>query len=228
MKCCYKGLDIGPARKLLDRHGQHTTSYWVEVDGVTVFMLPGVFCPAYTNTSVFLAQHIEPFPGGDVLDVFSGSGFQAIRAAEWAESVMATDVSDVAVNCIAINIELNRLWEKVRVCKGDLFESVAENRFDVIIANPPLLPAIPENQLEAAILDPDLGITRRFLGEVAAHLTQDGRVYLLFSDVSEKVGLGGIDFVRRHALAGGLTTSVVAEKSVGYETYYVLLLTNAR
>lgn len=220
----YNNIDLGPAKKLLAKHYVNGGSYKIQIGDIKLTMLPGVFCPAYTNTSLFLADNIKILPGEEVLDMFSGSGFLGIKAAKMANKVTCIDKFPQAVRCIKNNIKLNKLEGKVKVLLGDLFAPLKNEKYDVIIANPPLLPGQPDSLLETAILDPDLKTNERFINNVSKYLTKSGRIYLLFSDVSKHTDLGGLNFVRRFSRSNDLKLSIIAEKTTEYETYYVLLL----
>jgi release factor glutamine methyltransferase len=77
--------------------------------------------------------------GAQVLDVFTGSGALAVEAAlVGASNVVATDVSRLAALNARLNARLNRVSVDVR--RGDLFDPVAGERFDLMLANPPYLP----------------------------------------------------------------------------------------
>lgn len=78
--------------------------------------------------------------GGAVLDVCTGSGAVAIAAAlAGARSVTAVDVSVRAVLSARLNARLNGV--RVEAIRGSLLEAVPGRRFDVIVSNPPYLPA---------------------------------------------------------------------------------------
>lgn len=102
---------------------------------------PGVFRPISDTWLLADALDREPLrPGARVLDLCSGSGALAIRAALGGQRVVtAVDVSRLAVWTIKLNAALNRV--PVRVLRGDLFAAVAGERFDAIVANPPYVPA---------------------------------------------------------------------------------------
>lgn len=217
-------LDIVPAQRLLDRHRRHEKPYDVTIEDVRLRMLPGVFCPAYTNTSRFLAGHVRVTAGESVLDVFSGSGYQGIAVARAAARVVCVDHSPAAVACARGNAVLNGVAEKVDVRCGDLFEPVINEMFDVVIANPPLIPGEPRDILETAIYDPSMSLCRRFIGEVGRHLNAGGRVYLVFSDVPRCLGLLDLDRLCRDER---LQPDVLGEHAVGYETYAAYVLRRA-
>jgi release factor glutamine methyltransferase len=103
--------------------------------------LPGVFRPR--SDTWLLASVLRRRPelaGGAVLDVCTGSGALATAAAlAGARSVTAVDVSARAVLTAQINARLNGV--QVEVLRGSLLDPVPGRRFDVIVSNPPYLPA---------------------------------------------------------------------------------------
>lgn len=73
--------------------------------------------------------------GGSVIDVGTGTGVMAIYASKLgAKSVLATDISDDAIECAVSNIARNNV--DVAVIKNDLTDGITD-RYDVIIANLP-------------------------------------------------------------------------------------------
>jgi len=75
-----------------------------------------------------------------VLDIGTGSGNIAISLAqerpEWA--VVATDVSNQALQYAKLNAERNNVSGRIRFVQTDLWKGI-ENSFDVIVSNPPYL-----------------------------------------------------------------------------------------
>jgi release factor glutamine methyltransferase len=153
-----------------------------------VMTLPGVFRPR--SDSWMLARQLcaQLCPGATVLDVCTGSGAIAVAAARCgAGRVTAIDVSRRSVLTVRINARLNGV--RVRALRGDLFAPVAGERFDVVVSNPPYLPAeddaLPSRGPARAI---DAGTDGRVLldricAEAAAHLRPGGSVLLVHSDV---------------------------------------------
>jgi release factor glutamine methyltransferase len=150
---------------------------------------PGVFRPISDTWLLADALDREPLsPGARVLDLCSGSGALAIRAALGGPRVVtAVDVSRLAVLTIRANAALNRV--RVRALRGDLFAAVAGERFDAIVSNPPYVPS-PTNDLPArgrarawdagrdgrALLD-------RICDRARAHLRPGGRLLLVHSSL---------------------------------------------
>ncbi|MCP5208720.1 MAG: class I SAM-dependent rRNA methyltransferase [Hahellaceae bacterium] len=81
--------------------------------------------------------------GKRVLDLFSYAGGWGVQAACFgAESVVAVDSSELALNMLMKNAALNGVQEKVQTIQGDVFNVLkamldSEQRFDVVIADPP-------------------------------------------------------------------------------------------
>jgi methylase of polypeptide subunit release factors len=214
-------VDQTPVDRLLARHRRHALPYQVVVGGLSLEMLPGVFCPAYTHTSELLSTSVEVRPGDRVLDLFCGSGYQGIAVADRAASVICTDHSPAAIACATRNIELNGVAEVVQARCGDLFSPVAGERFDVIIANPPLLPGEPNDMLETAVFDHAMEVSWRMLAELADHLQPAGRLYFMASDAPQRAGYPDVATL---CASNDLMSDVCSELSVGYEAYTVYIV----
>jgi release factor glutamine methyltransferase len=108
---------------------------------VRIARLPGVFRPRSDTWLLAAVLRRQPqVRGGAVLDVCTGSGAIAISAAlAGARSVTAVDVSARAVLSVRINARLNGV--RVEGLRGSLLDAVPGRRFDVIVSNPPYLPA---------------------------------------------------------------------------------------
>lgn len=92
------------------------------------------------SDSVFLAEAVPVRTDERVLDLCTGSGIQALAVAPRARQVVAVDIGARAVAMARLNAELNES-RCVAVRQGDLYRPVAGERFDLIIANPPFVPA---------------------------------------------------------------------------------------
>ncbi|MCR4412911.1 MAG: class I SAM-dependent methyltransferase [Thermoguttaceae bacterium] len=76
--------------------------------------------------------------GETALDLGTGNGYLALTAARHAARVIGTDINLRALNFAAFNARLNDL-PAVEFRAGSLFEPVADERFDLIVANPPFV-----------------------------------------------------------------------------------------
>ena len=128
--------------------------------------------------------------GREVLDVATGSGALAVAAAHaGARCVTAVDLSHRSVLATWLNSRLNRA--PVRVHRGDLFAPVAGNRYGLVVANPPYVPAetavLPRHR-KARCWDagPDgRALLDRICRGVTGVLAPDGHVLLVHSAVCD-------------------------------------------
>lgn len=144
----------------------------------------------------------EHAPGADVLDLCTGSGVLAVSAGlAGARSVTAVDVSRRAVFAARLNGALNRV--RIRGRRGNLLDAVPGEKFDVIVANPPYLPAVcdePRGLERATEAGPD---GRRFVDELIDrapdHLRPGGVLLVVHSSVNgvdpslERIERNGLD-----------------------------------
>jgi release factor glutamine methyltransferase len=152
--------------------------------------LPGVFRPPSDTWMLakVLESEIADRRDSEVLDLCTGTGALAIVAARAGASATAIDISRRAVVNVRLNARANGV--RVRTRRGDLFEPVAGRQFDVIVTNPPYVPApdgrLPEHGLERAWqagLDGRVLIDR-ICSEVAPHLAPGGVVLIVQSTIN--------------------------------------------
>ncbi|MGN1021787.1 MAG: peptide chain release factor N(5)-glutamine methyltransferase [Aristaeellaceae bacterium] len=122
------------------------------------------------------------------LDLCCGSGCIGISAALAVPGarVHAADLSPDALAVTRRNAEA--LGASVTLHQGDLFDAVAGLRFDLIVSNPPYIPADECARLQAEVLrEPVMALDggadgldfyRRIAREAPAHLTAGGMVFL--------------------------------------------------
>jgi release factor glutamine methyltransferase len=102
--------------------------------------LPGVYPPQEDTLLLARALDREDMPPGtEVLDIGTGSGVLALRAACPGVRVTAVDRDRRAV--LTARLNARRFHRRVRVRRGDLFAAVADRTFDLIVSNPPYVPA---------------------------------------------------------------------------------------
>jgi methylase of polypeptide subunit release factors len=87
------------------------------------------------RSSHLLAQLVLAGPVDTVLDIGTGCGIHAIRAARRAHHVVATDLNPRALAFAAFNAALNGV-ENIEFRQGSLWEPVGADCFDLIVANP--------------------------------------------------------------------------------------------
>ncbi len=180
-----------------------------------IVTLPGVFSPISDTWLLadVLAEQALPRDAA-LLDLCTGSGALAVHAAvRGARDVTAVDVSRRAVLNARLNARLNGV--RLRALRGDLFAAVGSRRFDVIVSNPPYVPAVGDGDgLPArgrarawdagrdgrALLD-------RICDAAPAHLRPGGLVLLVHSSVN------GLQPTLDRLAAGGLDVDVAARRA---------------
>lgn len=82
-----------------------------------------------------------------IIDMCTGSGAIAVAlAARFPDAtVFAVDISPAALACARVNVEKFGLQDRIFLIEGDLFASLKglnlENKIDIVISNPPYIPA---------------------------------------------------------------------------------------
>jgi ribosomal protein L3 glutamine methyltransferase len=132
------------------------------------------------------ALPIDPRRIRRVLDLCTGSGCLAILAA-LAFPRARIDAVDLSAGALALarrNVATHRLGDRIALHRGDLFEPLGRQRYDLIITNPPYVDAggmakLPpeyrhEPRMALAAGDDGLDLVRRILGDAPRHLTGKG------------------------------------------------------
>lgn len=153
------------------------------IDGLDLVVAPGVCNPSplrgMSFAALFAAALRDLRPGERVLDVGTGSGVWALMAARAGADVTATDLPHVPLDVVAESARHNRV-RSPRTLSGDLFAPVGDERFSRVLFNPPFHFGEPEGDADRAYLGgADGEVVRRFLAELPAHLTEDGRGFLI-------------------------------------------------
>ena len=121
-----------------------------------------------------------------ILDMCTGSGCIAIACAQQflEAEVDAVDLSLDALDVAQINIERHGLAERVFPISSDLFNDIPQDKYDLIVTNPPyvdeeVLDDLPlefhfEPEMSLGSGADGLDITKRILAQAADYLTDNG------------------------------------------------------
>ena len=200
-------------RELLGVIGAHewrTKGVYVEALGASIHPHYGVFSPIRGEYLDLVAS--APLPaeiadaggtdaggadaGGETadsvaFDIGSGTGVLAsILATRGFRRVIGTDLDERAIACARENVTRLGLDDRVSIVRADLFP---EGRADLVVCNPPWIPAPAATSADHAVYDPDSQMLRGFLSGLADHLKPGGEGWLIISDIAERLGLRSRD-----------------------------------
>lgn len=172
------------------------SAYQWNQQGVEIEALGERIHPAYGVFSPVRGEYVDlvanmPFTGDTappvVFDLGTGTGvLAALLAQRGARTAIATDINPRAVACARSNVRRLGLADRVQVVETDLWPS---GRADLIVCNPPWLPARPTSALELGIYDAGSDLLHRFLDGLTEHLMPGGEGWLVLSDLAEHLGL---------------------------------------
>jgi Methyltransferase small domain len=134
------------------------------------------------GASLTLSGLMTPTPAATALDLGTGCGIQALHASRHAAHIVATDISERALELTRFNAELNDI-RSVETRFGSLFDPVAGQRFDHIVSNPPFVitprtPDVPAYEYRDGGLIGDAIVESVIVG-AEDHLTPGGIAQLL-------------------------------------------------
>jgi methylase of polypeptide subunit release factors len=194
-------------RELLGMVGAHE---WRK-KGVAIDALPTNIHAHYGVYSPIRGEYLELINSTSLgnaktaFDIGTGTGvIAAILVTRGIKAVIATDNSARALNCAQENIEKLNLKQYITLEQANLFPS-GHKKADLIVCNPPWLPAKANAPIEHAIYDTNNVMVKGFINGVKAHLTEDGEAWLIMSDLAEHLGLRTNEELMKWIADAGLT-----------------------
>ena len=179
------------------------------IDDLTIDAPAGVYHPTPNSSSQLFLRNLkamDPKKNRRILEIGAGCGAISLYLAKhWRAEVVASDISETAIDAIRKNAVANDV--KIKTIQSDLFEKIDDKDFDLIIFNAPLIDKTPENNVERySLCDPGGYITRAYLQEAARFLKKTGMAIVSISSNSAYEALDGVD---------------LRMKVVGFELSYV-------
>ena len=185
------GLVDGQGAPLLDLRpysfvdGRGVASWWIASDLGELALgraIPEQHVLGVGGASTTLSGLMISRPVALALDLGTGCGIQALHAARHAERVIATDISERALELARFNAELNGVTN-IEFRLGSLFDPVAE-RFGHVVSNPPFVitprsaEGVPSYEYRDGGMVGD-ALVASVIKDVEAHLEPGGVAQLL-------------------------------------------------
>lgn len=160
----------------------------IEPLSLSVFPHYGVFAPTRHEYVQLLLDAPLPDVCNVAYDIGTGTGLLAIILAQrGAKQVIATDLNPRALACASDNFTRLEL-SSIKLQQADLYPTDAPLA-DLIVCNPPWLPAKPSSPLEYAVYDPNSKMLRGLLQGAKQHLAAHGELWLILSNLAEHLQL---------------------------------------
>ena len=164
----------------------------IENLGLSIFPHYGVFAPTRHEYVQLLLDAPLPASYDVAFDIGTGTGLLAIILAQrGVKQVIATDLNPRALACASDNLTRLAL-PAVQLQQADLYPTDAPLA-NLLVCNPPWLPAKPTSPLEFAVYDANSTMLRGFLQGAKHHLAEQGEVWLILSDLAEHLQLRSRD-----------------------------------
>lgn len=193
-------------------HDQHELRF----GDIVIVVENGVFTPnpEITYSTSMVLNNIPSLDGMRVIDIGTGTGVIAIKAVlKGAKEVIATDISDVAVENVILNIKKNNVSDKVKVIKTNLLNGI-EGKFDFIFANIPILDEVwASDNVEVNL------IVKKLLESAKSKLNDDGKIYIPWGSFAEKEREG----LENLLSLNGYRFELQSNDSLGY-TWYLYII----
>ena len=195
-------LPLNQLLGFIGAHEWHKKGVDIPALGGKIHVPFGVFSPLRGEYLDLLMQAPLPESCQHAFDIGTGSGvLAALLARRGVPHITATDTNPRAIACARANLQRLGLEKQVQIEAVDLFPAA---RADLIVCNPPWLPAKPSSLIETALYDPNSQMLRAFLSGVAKHLNEQGQAWLIMSNLAELIGLRGADDLNTWIADAGL------------------------
>ena len=164
--------------------------------------------------SLLLAKVLEKedLANKRILEIGCGSGFLSIFMAKSKAAVTAVDISKDAVQATKTNAKRNNA--EVTCLGSDLFSAV-NNKFDLIVFNPPYLPdESGDNTYSGGKTGRE--VIERFIKQAKKYMEKDGKILLLISSLT------GDNETLSLFHSCGFKTKIVAREKIPWEELMVI------
>lgn len=163
--------------------------------------------------SYFLLENLGKYikKGMKFLEIGAGSGIISQEAKRLGAEVLCTDIDDEAIKQLKI--------KKLNAIKSDLFNNI-DSRFDLIVFNPPYLPADKyDSKKDTTGGKKGYETALKFLRQAEKHLNKNGKILLLLSNLSS------LDEFNNKIKKLNIIIKTIAEKPLFFEKLFLFEVT---
>lgn len=164
-------------------------------NNLTIETHPKVYDPS--EDTFLLIDSLDISKNDMVFEIGTGAGIIALYCLKKGADVLCSDINPFSIELAKKNYENNKklLEGSFEIRKGDLFNVLKEDeKFDVIIFNPPYLPTKEEDLIDEdgwfdkAVNGGIDGLEKinRFINGLSSHLKDNGKGYFIFSSLSDE------------------------------------------
>ncbi|MFH0970831.1 MAG: HemK2/MTQ2 family protein methyltransferase [Candidatus Diapherotrites archaeon] len=162
--------------------------------------------------SWLLAHHLPNAKGKKCLDMGCGSGIQtAALLVNEAEEVWCVDINQDALEKTKKIVEKYFPGKKTHYVQSNLFETILNEKFDIIVFNPPYVPSEKIKWMEVDGGKKGREIIDAFIEKIPYHLNEKGECYLLQSS------LNGIPITEKKIRKHGMNGVIIARQKIAFE-----------
>ena len=192
-----------------------------EFMGLNFYVDEDVLIPQ-PDTEILVEEVINEYKDKDclIMDLCTGSGAIGISLAKYIENsrIVATDISERAIQISKLNAEKNSVWKKMKFIESNMFENIEQTEFDVIVSNPPYIETDVIDKLSIQVknepymaLDGGLDglkFYRIIAEETWKHLKNNGKLFL-------EIGYNQREAVENILIKSGKYFNIYSKKDLG-------------
>jgi release factor glutamine methyltransferase len=194
----------------------------ITFDDFRLKVLKGVFHPKLFFSTKYLYSFLknQSLDKSNFLEIGCGSGILSILAYKKGAKVTAVDIDAKAVKNTRLNFLMNFTdLSNIKILESDLFSNLPEQKFDVIVINPPYYFKKVEAETQHAWYCGENGeyFESLFL-KVADYMNINAKVYMVLEENCE------IERIKSVAKRNGIDMELVNEKQIKWEKNYIFKL----
>ena len=192
-----------------------------EFMGLNFYVDEDVLIPQ-PDTEIVVEEVINEYKDREcvILDLCTGSGAIGISLAKYVDKskIVASDISDKAIQISKLNAEKNSVWKRMKFIESNMFENIDETEFDAIVSNPPYIETDVIDELSIQVknepymaLDGGLDglkFYRIIADEAWKHVKDNGKIFL-------EIGYNQREAVENILKRNGKYVDIYSKKDLG-------------